>query len=53
MTAVVFLLVIGTSLWVWIDAKSIGVKAGQESSLGSDPVFCLQPVRRMLKYPYG
>jgi hypothetical protein len=22
-------------------------------SLGSDPVFCLQRVRRMLKYPYG
>ena len=25
----------------------------RECSLGSDPVFCLQPVRRMLKYLYG
>lgn len=29
-----FLIVIGTSLWVLIDAKTIGVKKGQISGMG-------------------
>lgn len=35
MEGFVFLLVIGTSIWVLIDAKAIGVRKGQISGLGN------------------
>ena len=35
MEAIIFLVVIGTSIWVLIDAKSIGVKKGQIEGMGN------------------
>jgi hypothetical protein len=35
MGTIVFLVVIGTSIWVLVDAKSIGVKKGQIKGMGN------------------
>jgi hypothetical protein len=35
MESLIFLVIIGSSIWVLIDAKSIGVKKGQIGGLGN------------------